>query len=149
MNTLVGRKKEKDELLNLYHSERAEFITVYGRRRVGKTFLVNKLFFAKYAFKVTAVLDINMQTQIRSFAVALSEYGKMDVPLLQDWFAAFDKLRALLERKRGKRKVVFFDEMPWFDTKGSRFIQALEHFWNGWAAEQKDIMLIVCGSAAS
>jgi len=149
MNTLVGRKKEKDELLNLYHSERAEFVTIYGRRRVGKTFLVNDIFFDDYSFKVTAVLDNNMQTQLRNFAVALSDYGNMDVPLLQDWFAAFEKLQALLERKKGKRKVVFFDEMPWFDTKGSRFVPALEHFWNGWAAAQKDIMLIVCGSAAS
>lgn len=148
-NMLVGRMKEKDELFDLYHSERAEFITIYGRRRVGKTFLVNSLFSDKYAFKVTAVLDNNTQSQLNTFAVALSEYGNTDVPLLPDWYAAFEKLRALLERKKVKRKVVFFDEMPWFDTKGSRFIPALEHFWNGWAAAQKSIMLIVCGSAAS
>ena len=148
-NTIVGRRKEKDELLNLFQSSRAEFITIYGRRRVGKTFLVNNLFANDYAFKVTAVLDENTQGQLINFADALSEYGLNAVPLIADWFAAFEKLRSLLEKSTRKRKVVFLDEMPWLDTKGSRFIPALEHFWNGWASAQNDVMLIVCGSAAS
>ncbi|MCL1805909.1 MAG: ATP-binding protein [Clostridiales bacterium] len=148
-NTLVGRRKEKDELLNLFQSGRAEFITIYGRRRVGKTFLVNNLFSGDYAFKVTAVLDESTERQLKNFAKALSEYSKEGVPFLADWFTAFDKLRVLLEKSNRKRKVVFFDEMPWFDAKGSRFISALEHFWNSWASTQSDVMLIVCGSAAS
>ena len=148
-NTLVGRRNEKDELLNLFHSGRAEFITIYGRRRVGKTFLVNNLFTNDYTFKVTAVLDENTQGQLRNFAYALADYGKEGVPFLTDWFVAFEKLRVLLDKSNRKRKVVFFDEMPWLDTKGSRFIPALEHFWNGWASTRNDVMLIVCGSAAS
>ncbi len=146
---LVGRKREKEELLDLYHSGRAEFIAIYGRRRVGKTFLVNSLFAKDYAFKVTAILDVDTQNQLKNFAEALIEYGKEDIGTLSDWFAAFEKLRFLLEHSNRKRKVVFFDEMPWLDTKGSRFIPAFEHFWNGWASTQDDIMLIVCGSAAS
>ena len=148
-NMLIGRRREKNELLDLFSSGRAEFITIYGRRRVGKTFLVNSLFAKDYAFKVTAVLDVDTQRQLRNFAEALTEYGKEDSPVLPDWFAAFERLRFLLEHSNRKRKVVFFDEMPWFDTKGSQFIPALEHFWNGWASAQDDIMLIVCGSAAS
>jgi len=148
-NELVGRRKEKEELLNLFQSGRAEFITIYGRRRVGKTFLVNSLFSNDYVFKVTAVLNESTQGQLRNFAGALSEYGFGAEPGLDDWLAAFDRLRVLLEKSKRKRKVVFFDEMPWLDTKGSRFISALEHFWNGWASAQDDIMLIVCGSAAS
>ena len=146
---IIGRRKEKDELLDLFHSKRAEFVTVYGRRRVGKTFLINNLFANEYAFKVTAILDSDMERQLSNFAEALSEYGNEGKPILSDWFAAFERLRTLLERSKAKRKVVFFDEMPWLDTKGSRFIPALEHFWNGWASTQRDIMLIVCGSAAS
>jgi len=110
---------------------------------------VNSLFANEYAFKVTAILDNNKQTQLTAFSEALSEYGNENKSVIPDWFAAFGQLRALLERSNRKRKVVFFDEMPWFDTKGSRFIPALEHFWNGWASAQDEIMLIVCGSAAS
>ena len=148
-NTLIGRKKEKDELLDLFHSGRAEFVTVYGRRRVGKTFLVNSLFANEFAFKVTAILDDDTQRQLKNFAGALSEFSKENEQNITDWYTAFERLRTLLERSNRKRKVVFFDEMPWLDTKGSRFIPALEHFWNSWASTQDDIMLIVCGSAAS
>ena len=148
-NTIVGRKKEQAELLELYHSGQAEFVTVYGRRRVGKTFIINNLFSNKFVFKVTAIMGVNTQTQLANFADALSEYGKTDNAELIDWFAAFGQLRSLLIRSKKKRKVVFFDELPWLDTKGSGFIPALEHFWNGWASERSDILLIVCGSAAS
>ena len=148
-NVLVGRRKEKDELLDLFHSGSSEFITVYGRHRVGKTFLINSLFADDYVFKVTAILGGNTQEQLRIFADALTKYGDDEASPLSDWFTAFDNLRTVLEKSDKKRKVVFFDEMPWFDTKKSRFIPALEHFWNGWASSQSNIMLIVCGSAAS
>ena len=148
-NILIGRRKEKNELLDLFHSGRAEFVVLYGRRRVGKTFLLNSLFSNEYAFKATAVLDDDTQGQLRNFALALNEYSREEEPVPSDWVTAFARLRALLERSNRKRKIVFLDEMPWFDTKGSKFIPALEHFWNGWAASQNDIMLIVCGSAAS
>jgi len=147
--TFVGRKKEKNELLDLFHSERSEFITVYGRRRIGKTYLINNLFADKYIFKVTAVLGGSTKEQLGVFTKALSEYSKDDIKHPSDWFEAFNELRKLLEKSTGKRKVIFIDEMPWFDTKKSRFISALEHFWNGWASTQNNIMLIVCGSAAS
>ena len=148
-NTLVGRRKEKEELLNLFYSGRSEFITIYGRRRVGKTFLVNSLFGNDFAFKITAVLEENTQGQLRNFAAALSEYGNDAITPLTDWFDAFEKLRVLLEHSRKRRKIVFFDEMPWFDTKSSKFIPALEHFWNGWASAKSDVILIACGSATS
>jgi AAA+ ATPase superfamily predicted ATPase len=148
-NMLIGRRKEKNELLDLFYSERAEFVTVYGRRRVGKTFLINNLFSKEYAFKVTAILDDDTQVQLRNFALALAEYSGGDEPIPADWISAFVRLRAILERSNRKRKIIFFDEMPWLDTKSSKFISALEHFWNGWASAMDDIMLIVCGSAAS
>ena len=148
-NILVGRRKEKNELLDLFSSGRAEFVVLYGRRRVGKTFLLNSLFSNEYAFKATAALNDDTQDQLRNFALALAEYSREEEPVPADWVAAFTRLRVLLEKSNRKRKIVFLDEMPWFDTKGSKFIPALEHFWNGWAAAQNDIMLIVCGSAAS
>ena len=148
-DALIGRRKEKDELLDLYHSKRAEFVTIYGRRRVGKTFLVNSLFADKYAFKVTAILDDDTQRQLKNFYIALTEYGGEVNSIPPDWFTSFEQLRSILEKSRKKRKLIYFDEMPWLDTKNSQFIPALESFWNGWASARDDIMLIVCGSAAS
>jgi len=146
---LIGRKREIKDLSDLYDSGKAEFVTIYGRRRVGKTFLINSLFEDKFLFKVTAVLNVNTQRQLSNFAEVLSDYSKKEVPVLSDWFVAFKYLRTYLEQSKKKRKVIFFDEMPWFDTKRSQFISALEHFWNGWASTQSNIMLIVCGSATS
>jgi len=83
-NVLVGRKKEKEELFNLYHSRCAEFVTVYGRRRVGKTFLINSLFENEYTFKVTAILGGSKQEQLKIFTEALSKYGKEDKASLPD-----------------------------------------------------------------
>jgi hypothetical protein len=154
---LIGRKQEQTDLQGIFHSGRPEFVALYGRRRVGKTFLVRSLFEKDFAFHVTALLENDTRMQLQNFAEALAEYsghnndsgnnGGDGTPA--DWFEAFRKLRLLLEQSNRKRKVIFIDEMPWLDTAGSRFITALEGFWNGWASAQSDIMLIVCGSAAS
>jgi AAA+ ATPase superfamily predicted ATPase len=146
---LIGRRRESEELLDAFHSERPEFIAVYGRRRVGKTFLVRSLFEKDFAFHMTAVLGMDTQTQLSNFANALSEYGSKEKTAPENWLAAFRMLRVLLENANRKRKVVFVDELPWLDTKGSGFIAAFENFWNGWASAREDICLIVCGSAAS
>ena len=66
-----------------------------------------------------------------------------------NWMEAFQQISEVVEKSKQKKKVIFIDELPWFDTARSRFIQALEHFWNSWASSRKDILLIVCGSAAS
>jgi AAA+ ATPase superfamily predicted ATPase len=147
---LIGRKREQEDLQGIFHSGRPEFVVLYGRRRVGKTFLVRSLFEKDFAFHVTALLANDTQLQLRNFAEALVEYGSGnndgdEAPT--DWFEAFRRLRLLLEKSNRKRKVIFIDEMPWLDTAGSRFISALESFWNGWASVQNDTMLIVCGSA--
>jgi len=120
LHNIVGRKKEKEELLNLYHSKRAEFVAVYGRRRVGKTFLINNLFEDNFTFKVTAIHDNSKQLQLKNFMTALLEYGKGESTeelSLSDWFDAFGKLRVLLEKSKDMRKIIFIDELPWFDTK--------------------------------
>jgi AAA+ ATPase superfamily predicted ATPase len=146
---LIGRIKEKEELLDAYHSGKPEFVALYGRRRVGKTFLIRSLFKNEYAFQMTAVLQTETGLQLRTFSEALVQYGYQDASIAKDWFEAFRRLRVLLENANRKRKVVFIDEMPWLDTKGSHFTAALENFWNGWASGENDILLIVCGSAAS
>ncbi len=148
---LVGRKNEINQLKSIMASKEAEFVVVYGRRRVGKTFLVNTFFNDSYAFKLTGLAKKSKRDQLTNFTASLNRYGngkKFTKP--RTWYEAFDKLRELLEANHSKgKRVVFIDELPWIDTRGSNLIPALEHFWNDWAVTQNDMVLIVCGSATS
>ena len=147
---IIGRKIEQETLKRLIESDKSEFVVVLGRRRVGKTFLIREFFNHKFAFSHTGLANSGMETQLHSFNASLNDYSTKKIPEAKTWFDSFEQLKNLLSnsRKRGK-KVVFIDEMPWIDTPRSGFLTALEHFWNGWASWQKDILLIACGSAAS
>ena len=158
MEKLVGRQHEIAELEQLYNSGRPEFVVVYGRRRVGKTFLIRNLFATRMAFSHAALSPVEFeppqlsQNQLLAFHTSLVNHGAIDDNLPANWFEAFDRLRDFLVKRRtlyDGRQVVFIDELPWMDVKGSGFVTALEHFWNNWASAQNDIMLIVCGSATS
>lgn len=146
---IIGRKTEKQRLETLYNSDSSEFLVVYGRRRVGKTYLVRQQFEGRFAFVTTGMYKQPQAVQILQFAMALAEYFEIDLPSPGSWIEAFAELRKCLKACKSERKVVFIDEISWFDTAGSDFIAALEWFWNGWAAAQSDILLIACGSATS
>ena len=148
---MIGRKEEQRLLRSLASSGEAEFVVVYGRRRVGKTFLIRETFENNFIFSYTGIANIDSTRQRAEFAKALREHGlKLEKDIPDNWFEAFDALREMLARKKKKgRKLIFIDEMPWMDNKKSDFVPAFEKFWNGFAAWQKDIMLIICGSAAS
>lgn len=151
MSKLIGRHKEQAKLQACMESERSEFVVVYGRRRIGKTFLVRRFFKDAYAFSFVGKHEMSRDLQLAEFAKELQRYsGSAFVPVLKNWTDAFDNLQRLLEssKNRGK-KVVFFDEMPWMDTPKSDFVMALENFWNGWANMRDDILFIACGSATS
>ncbi len=148
---IIGRQQEIDSLQRYIASGQSEFIALYGRRRVGKTFLIRNLFGDRFAFAATGILDGDPAEQRESFMASLRDYGCADCTFT-DWIEAFAKLRALLEAK-GKDKekplIVFIDELPCFDTQRSKFVHALGYFWNNWAAWQGHVKLIVCGSATS
>ena len=148
---LIGRKSEQEKLARMYKSPKSEFVILYGRRRVGKTYLVHRFFEDKFTFRITAQAKIGTKKQLANFFTGMVKaYPQSDFKdMPQNWFEAFQILSDLLEKHQSKRKVVFLDEMPWFDTKGSDFLSALEYFWNSWAANRSDILLIGCGSAAS
>jgi len=147
---MIGRIKEQDELQQVMESKQSEFVAVFGRRRVGKTFLIREFFKNKFAFYHTGIANSDMTIQLNSFSKSLNDFSKISFPKCKTWFEAFENLVCLLKnsRKKGK-KVVFIDEMPWMDTHKSGFITVLEWFWNSFASAQKDIILIVCGSASS
>jgi AAA+ ATPase superfamily predicted ATPase len=146
---LIGRKREQEELFDAFRSDRSEFVAVYGRRRVGKTFLVRSLLEKEFAFHLTASHRQDAPSHLSHFAEALVAYGDPDHFVPEDWHGAFRRLGGLLAGANRKRKVVFIDEMPWLDTKRSGFVPALELFWNDWASARDDICLIVCGSSTS
>ncbi len=153
---MIGRKKEINELENLYEKNRAELVAIYGRRRVGKTYLINHVFNNKFTFKHTALSpDLEdskelLSMQLNLFYKKLIKYGLDITKKPSNWFEAFDLLENLLDKKDdGNRQVVFIDELPWLDTKGSYFIKAFESFWNTYGCANDKLMLIVCGSANS
>ena len=145
---IIGREKEKSELKEYMISERSEFIAIYGRRRVGKTFLVKELLEGKFSFRMTGRENSRLSDQLLNFSYALDDFcHERKVP--KNWTEAFHLLAANLEKQGEGTKIIFIDELPWLDTPKSQFLSALEHFWNNWAYYRNDVKLIVCGSATS
>ncbi|MBQ7176133.1 MAG: hypothetical protein IJS08_01860 [Victivallales bacterium] len=146
---MIGRKQEKTRLKEAAASKYSEFVAVYGRRRVGKTFLVRETFNYTFTFQHSGLSNASYSLQLSEFWRSLKAQGLPDCPLPHTWFDAFDELGQLLSKSHSRKKIVFLDELPWMDTPRSNFVSALEHFWNGWASARKDILLIICGSATS
>jgi hypothetical protein len=147
---IIGRKIEQQELLNLLEREESQFCAVYGRRRVGKTYLVRETFNYNFCFQHTGVAKGTLRQQLTAFRNSLMTAG-MKCAIPKNWIEAFELLKQLINTAPAGKKVLFIDELPWMDTPKSNLIGALESFWNGWATarREKDIVLIVCGSATS
>ena len=146
---MIGRKSELIRFQEAMESDQSEFIAVYGRRRVGKTFLIRQAFANHFTFAHTGIAKGSMHEQLVNFQDSLIDCGYKDCPIPQSWLEAFRYLKKVIADSNDIRKVVFIDEMPWMDTPRSNFTAALEHFWNGWASARNDVVLIVCGSATS
>ena len=156
MIAMIGRKNEQNILNELYNRNEAEFVAVYGRRRVGKTYLIDETFAGRITFRHAGLSPADseskspMKAQLQAFYYSLLQQGMQKSHAPKDWLEAFYMLEELLQSKDdGKRQVIFLDELPWMDTARSGFITALESFWNGWGCHRKNLMLIVCGSANS
>ena len=158
---LIGREKEIKELNELYHSEDAELIALYGRRRVGKTYLIDEVFRDKLNFRHAGLSPIDsekenvkahlMKDQLTHFFRSLTMQGYKGKKTPESWLEAFYMLEDLLveKYKDNERIVVFLDEMQWLDTPKAKFMTGFEAFWNGWACHRKNLMVIVCGSSSS
>lgn len=151
MKQLIGRKKELAILADLKTGVTSAFVAVYGRRRVGKTFLIREAFQNQFTFHLTGMANVNMAQQLANFSITIKKYdpSRELLPPAKTWQEAFAQLIAWLEKSKDEKKVIFLDELPWLDTAQSGFIPALEHFWNAWASARTDIILVVCGSAAA
>ena len=147
---IIGRKQECARLDKCMREGNSQLVIVYGRRRVGKTFLINEYFHNRYAFKLTGAYGESKAVQLESFTVELNRKTHQKNKVPQNWRRAFEMLREYIESlPRNEKCIVFFDEMPWLDTHKSGFLSAFEFFWNDYGSTVKNLVFIVCGSATS
>lgn len=157
MSNVIGRDNELRELNDLYNSNKSQFVAVYGRRRVGKTFLIDEAFRGKITFRHAGLSPVDkggktnlLKNQLKHFYNSLLLHGMKRSHQPTSWTEAFFMLEQHLRNiDDGSRQVVFIDELPWMDTPRSGFITALEGYWNSWACHRSNMMLVVCGSATS
>ena len=149
MRPLIGREKEKKILEAALKSNRPELLVVYGRRRIGKTFLIDSVYKKEIKFRFSGIHKASMKEQLANFHLLLSDKNpKFKEP--KSWIEAFHQLGIYFASiKSKKKKVIFIDEFPWLDSRKSSFLAAFDNFWNSFASKRDDIVVIVCGSAAS
>jgi hypothetical protein len=148
---LIGRAEEQEILSDALQSNEAEMVAVIGRRRVGKTFLIKTVYEEEMAFEVTGIQDASKQEQLQNFTIQLTKYSSSKLPINvpNNWLAAFFLLSTHLDTLDfSEKRVVFLDELPWLATHKSGFLNGLSWFWNSWAVN-KNIVVVICGSAAS
>jgi AAA+ ATPase superfamily predicted ATPase len=149
---VVGRTKEIIKLNNLLQSDQSELVAVYGRRRVGKTYLIREIYSKHFVFEMTGYHNGTMKDQLENFFTQLTLFSKRfkNVKPPKDWLTAFHLLEEYLNGlKRKSKKVIFIDEFPWIATRRSKFLMAFEHFWNTYCTKRNDLVVVICGSAAS
>jgi uncharacterized protein len=148
---IIGRNSEKAILNEAFSSNESQFLAITGRRRIGKTYLINTFFDKKISFHFSGMLNASFGQQLQNFQYSLNDYFKTEkgTVIPTNWLMAFQHLSKCLQKsKKKKKQVIFIDELPWLDTHKSNFIAALDWFWNTWAVN-KNVLLIVCGSSTS
>lgn len=151
MNKLIGRDYEIGLLKQLLISNNSELIAIYGRRRVGKTFLIREFFKNEIIFEVTGLYNGTLKDQLDNFSKEILKNTKTLKPKkVFNWFDAFTLLENQLDKQiTPNKKVLFIDEFPWIATAKSKFLTAFENFWNRYCTKRNDLIVVVCGSAAS
>lgn len=148
----VGRDYEQDLLTECLYSEQSEFVAVYGRRRVGKTFLIRYVLERHFSFYATGLPGGSYREQINNFCMAIVQGFNVDYRECENWMEVMRYLADTITNDvnyKNRKKVLFIDEMPWMDTPKSDFLMSIEWFWNAYASARTDIFLIVCGSATT
>jgi AAA+ ATPase superfamily predicted ATPase len=151
MFKIAGRKHEIALMQKALQSPEAGLLAMYGRRRIGKTYLIERIYAENIVFEIIGMHRATIRQQLTNFAISLSDKTKEPTNNIPDnWLGAFKDLKAyLLKQPKETKQVVFFDEFPWLDGKRSGFLAAFEHFWNSWACRQPHLLVVICGSAAS
>lgn len=146
---LIERKKETEILKNAFAAPGSSFVAVYGRRRIGKTFLIREVFGYRFTFQHAGLSKGSMKEQIYAFTSSLKDSGYSFDKQPSNWLEAFEGLKDVIRFSKEQKKIIFIDELSWMDTPKSNLMPALENFWNGFASARKDVLLIICASATS
>lgn len=146
---IIGRSNEMDTLRRYDQSNRSELVAIYGRRRVGKTYLIDAVFEGRIDFKFTGLERTRAIVQRELFQHTLNSFSGKNETAPKNWFIAFERLQEYLLSLGKEKVIVFLDELPWMDTPQSDFLAALTTFWNGWKGEKVLLKLFVCGSATT
>lgn len=154
LNVIIGRKPEKKILDSIYASKEAELAAVYGRRRVGKTYLIKHHFQSKNCvyFHITGIKNGALKVQLERYTKVLAEvfYPGVSLKTPENWMDAFEELtKAISIIPKIKKIVLFFDELPWLANRKSGVLQAIEYFWNRYWVDNNRLKLILCGSSSS
>lgn len=153
-NKIIARVREQEVLKHLLQSKKAEFLAIYGRRRIGKTYLIRN-FFTEHSciyLHVTGIQNGKLKEQLKQFAkqIGITFYNGASIGPYRSWMDAFEELTKAIQQTRSKKSMVlFFDEFPWMATKRSGLLSALEYYWNRYWSHEPSIKLIICGSSAS
>ncbi len=148
--SVVGRTHEVRKLTSFLPQQKSELLAVIGRRRVGKTFLIKKVYQKEMAFHITGIQNVSRSFQLDNFVAARNQFftnaNSFDKP--KNWLAAFAQLKAILGKPKKTKRVLFFDEFPWLASNSNEFLKAFDHFWNTWAIDH-NLIVVICGSSAS
>ena len=146
---IIGRDRELSLLKKIINDDSSHFLAIYGRRRIGKTYLIREAYEERFTFQHAGLFEGTLKEQLLAFENSIKDAGGSPTNNPKNWLEAFEDLKELIRNSTEKRKVIFIDELSWMDTPRSNLLTALEHFWNSWASARKDIVLIVCASATS
>jgi AAA+ ATPase superfamily predicted ATPase len=151
MSIIVGRKSEQLVLKEAMHNDKSELIVVYGRRRIGKTFLIREFFKQQLIFEVTGLHGGHLKDQLANFSKEVNKRNqRLATNSVKSWLEAFTHLEEYVDTlKNERKKVIFIDEFPWMATPKSGFLMAFENFWNTYCSKRDDLIVVICGSAAS
>jgi uncharacterized protein len=152
MDVIIGREAETAILQEALSSSNAELIAVYGRRRVGKTYLIHTFYEQNILIELSGMNHATTTEQLENFCLSISRRFKLPLSILQpkNWLQAFHVFIEILEQQlTDQKQVIFFDELPWYESHKSGFLPAFDHFWNAWASKKKNLVVVICGSAAS
>jgi AAA+ ATPase superfamily predicted ATPase len=149
LQKIIGRKDEIAKLENIVSSDHAELVAVYGRRRIGKTYLIKEFFDDKFDYYATGIFGGTKEDELRAFCDTLLQKNICKLSDIKSWFDAFTALRDYIQSLKNKKIIIFLDELPWFDAPAGQFIKAFEWFWNSYASTKHNLKLIVCGSATT
>ncbi|MGN0189155.1 MAG: ATP-binding protein [Candidatus Cryptobacteroides sp.] len=147
--TFIGREYEQGLVSEYYNSPKSEMVAIYGRRRIGKTYLIKHFFDEQFDFWYTGMYEAPKSVQLHQFQVRLEQYSGRKIPRLKTWFEAFENLKEHLISLGKEKIVVFLDEIPWMDTPKGNFLAAFADFWNMWPSTKANLKLFVCGSATT